>query len=94
MSQAEHILAILSDYERHDRDALCDAVYGQGTKSARLAARIDDLRRKGHIVIGGTYEGERTRYWYKLEKKEVPQVVLKQTPAKQHALFSLPSMHV
>lgn len=63
MSQAEKLLEILSDGERHTVPELIRRVYGLGNpSSARLAARVYDLRRRGYEIESD--ETKRKTIWF------------------------------
>lgn len=83
MSQTSTLLTILMDRKTHTREELLSLVYRKvrGTHSGRLAARIEDLRKKGFSIespkikyVNGRmvkvhtkgFKKEQRSFWYKL----------------------------
>jgi hypothetical protein len=83
-SQTTRLLRLLSDGKRHSTREIQEVVYGRNhLGTARIASRINDLRKQGHVIP----EAERdliepTMYWYQLgnppktKPKLVPQYVV------------------
>lgn len=67
MSQVERIKAILEDGEWHSNFDLIAQAYGVDfPASARLAARINDLKKRGHHVEGKHDKENAKKYWYRM----------------------------
>lgn len=70
MSQTQKLLDILLDGKRHTVPFLIGKVYGikKGPTSARLAARVCDLRKRGYKIESDKLKG--TKWWYQMEKEK------------------------
>jgi hypothetical protein len=67
MSQVERIKNLLSDGEWHSNFDLIAQAYGVDfPASARLAARINDLKNRGYHVEGKHDESNHKKYWYRM----------------------------
>lgn len=71
LSQAQRLLALLSDYQWHSTPEVLDVVYGNDHLGlARVGARIYDLKKQGHEIVGKDDETRSTIYWYRLVPSE------------------------
>lgn len=74
MTQIEKLLSVLGDGRRHTVPELIRKVYGiKKPSSARLAARIHDLRRRGFAIHSDPITP--TKWWYQMEVEK--KVILK-----------------
>lgn len=65
MSQVNRLLDELRDGSWHSNFDLIRFVYNRrGPSSARLAARIYDLKKRGHQIKGKRDQENRKKYWY------------------------------
>ena len=88
MSQTQKILTLLSDKRAHRTDEFLEKCYGNNHLGlARLGARIYDLKRKGHLIVGWKDKDNPTLYWYQLLNSHIPQY----TP---HSDVLKPSSHL
>lgn len=68
MTQAVRLLEILLDGRVHTVPELLRRVYGLNKpSSARLAARVYDLRRLGYNILSDKVKGTKWKYWMVLE---------------------------
>lgn len=68
MSQTAKLLEVLSDGGRHTVPELIKYVYGLNRpSSARLAARVYDLRKRGFDIASDALEGHATCWWYQMK---------------------------
>jgi hypothetical protein len=67
MSQANRLVEELKDGEWHSNFELIRSVYKRnGPSSARLAARIYDLKQRGYLIETMYDETNHKRYWYRM----------------------------
>lgn len=67
MSQVERIKTILEDGEWHSNFDLIAQAYGVSfPASARLAARINDLKKRDYFIEGKRDETNGKKYWYRM----------------------------
>jgi hypothetical protein len=70
MSQAQKILNLLSDHEPHSTVEILNKCYDLGDKGiARVGARVWDLKKRGHTIIGERDVDKRSIYWYTLRNE-------------------------
>lgn len=73
MTQAARILQLLKDYRQHNTVEILRDVYGsEHLGIARIGARIADLKKLGHHIIGYHDPQNRKLYVYKLIPPQVP----------------------
>lgn len=73
MTQAERLLKLLKDGRPHRTDEILCEVYGsEHLGIARVGARIADLKKLGHHIIGYHDSKNRKLYVYKLIPPQVP----------------------
>lgn len=71
MSQAKRLYALLADHQWHDTPEIQRYVYGgDHLGSARIAARIADLKADGHEIEGKKHPENPAIYLYRLVEKE------------------------
>ena len=67
MSQVERIKAILQDGEWHSNFEIIELAYLMNhASSARLSARIYDLKKQGYDIEGKDDKNNQTKYWYRM----------------------------
>lgn len=67
LSQTERLINVLRDGKKHTVPELIKRVYKLNTPaSARLSARIFDLRRKGYEINSDAVKGRANIWWYQL----------------------------
>lgn len=73
MTQAQRLLQLLKDGKSHRTDEILREVYGsEHLGIARVGARIADLKKLGHEIIGYHDPQNRKLYVYKLIPSQVP----------------------
>jgi hypothetical protein len=73
MTQTERLLQLLKDYHPHRTDEILREVYGsEHLGIARVGARIADLKKLSHHIIGYHDPQNRKLYVYKLIPPQVP----------------------
>jgi hypothetical protein len=73
MTQTDRLLELLKDYKPHRTDEILREVYGSEHMGiARIGARINDLKKRGHNIFGYHDPTNRKLYVYKLVPPEVP----------------------
>lgn len=67
-SQTTRIFTFLSDGSWHSNFTLIKNIYKMnGPASARLAARIHDLKKRGYTIESRRDKVNRKRHWYRME---------------------------
>ena len=90
MSQADKLLALLSDEKPHRTDEILRVVYGnEHLGLARPPARVDDLKKRGHSIRGWHDTKQRTLYWYQLIPPSKPDWLKYHATEKQPELAKL-----
>jgi hypothetical protein len=91
MTQTERLLQLLKDGQPHRTDEILREVYGsEHLGIARVGARIADLKKLGHHIVGYHDPQNRKLYTYKLIPPQVPVLppAFESMPVeKQTALF-------
>jgi len=90
MTQAERLLQLLKDHRPHNTLEILRKVYGsEHLGLARIGARVNDLKKLGHHIIGYHDPENRKLYVYKLIPPEVPVMppAFEKPVEKQTALF-------
>jgi hypothetical protein len=73
MTQTERLAQFLKDYKPHNTVEILREVYGsEHLGIARIGARIADLKKLGHNIIGYHDPQNRRLYVYRLIPPEVP----------------------
>jgi hypothetical protein len=76
MTQASHLLQLLKDHKPHRTDEILREVYGsEHLGIARIGARIDDLKKLGHHIVGYHDPQNRKLYVYELIPPRVPELL-------------------
>ena len=85
MTQAARLLQLLKDFRPHRTDEILREVYGsEHLGIARIGARIADLKKLGHHIIGYHDPQNQKLYFYKLIPPQVPVMPPAfKTPARQ-----------
>jgi hypothetical protein len=91
-SQTQKLYELLKDGERHSTREIQIFVYGSDhLGSARIAARIADLRKEGHDIPNAERdEHDPTVYWYRMKVPIVSLPVKNCQVNLQPALFNMP----
>lgn len=89
MSQTKVLFDLLKDQQPHRSDEILANVYGGSHLGlARIASRIYDLKKQGHIVKGWKDPKQPSLYWYQLQQSGEPVKALK---SKNPSLDCCPS---